>query len=337
MLRDTNSMTFASPQKFDRYDGRMPYNRCGKSGINLPAISLGLWHNFGKSDNIDMAQAIVRNAFDAGITHFDLANNYGPPAGSAEINFGKIYHAYLRNHRHELIISTKAGYHMWDGPYGDWGSRKYILNSLDQSLQRMKLDYVDVFYHHRPDPDTPLEESMGALATAVQQGKALYAGISNYPADRAAEAIKILKELNTPCLIHQARYSLLDRGIEDGLTDALDEHGVGCITFSPLAQGQLTNRYLKGIPTDSRAEKEHGFLSVEQVNANISKVRQLAAIAESRGQSLAQMALAWTLSNPTVTSTLIGVSSVKQLQENIECLKNCEFSVEELAAINGIV
>ena len=330
-------MPLAPPEKIDRYDGRMPYNRCGKSGIKLPAISLGLWHNFGGLDSMDMAQAILKNAFDAGITHFDLANNYGPPAGSAEINFGKICRDNFSNHRHELTIASKAGYHMWDGPYGDWGSRKYILNSLDQSLQRMKLDYVDIFYHHRPDPDTPLEESMGALATAVQQGKALYAGISNYPADRAAEAIKILKELNTPCLIHQAKYSLLDRWIEGGLTDTLDEHGVGCITFSPLAQGQLTNRYLKGIPTNSRAAKEHGFLSVDQVNANISKVRQLASIAQSRGQSLAQMALAWTLSNPTVTSTLIGASSVKQLQENIECLKNCEFSAEELAAINSIV
>ncbi len=321
----------------DRYDGRMPYNRCGKSGLKLPAISLGLWHNFGRADSMDMAQAIVKQAFDAGITHFDLANNYGPPPGSAEINFGKMYHAHFSNHRHELIISTKAGYHMWDGPYGEWGSRKYILNSLDQSLNRMQMDYVDIFYHHRPDPDTPLEESMGALATAVQQGKALYAGISNYPAGRAAEAIKILKDLNTPCLIHQPRYSLLDRWIEDGLTDVLDEHGVGCITFSPLAQGQLTNRYLEGIPADSRAGREDGFLTEDQVHENIGKVRQLAVIADARGQSLAQMALAWTLSNPTVTSTLIGASSVNQLQENLQCLENCEFSAEEITLINGIV
>ncbi|PQJ29979.1 aldo/keto reductase [Rubritalea profundi] len=321
----------------DKYDGRMPYNRCGKSGLKLPAISLGLWHNFGKPNSLDMAQAILKNSFDAGITHFDLANNYGPPPGRAEINFGKIFHTHFSNHRHELIISTKAGYLMWDGPYGEWGSRKYILNSLDQSLQRMQLDYVDIFYHHRPDLDTPLEESMGALATAVQQGKALYAGISNYPADKAAEAIKILKEMNTPCLIHQPRYSLLDRGIEDGLTDVLDEHGVGCITFSPLAQGQLTNRYLEGIPANSRAGKKNGFLTVNQVNENIGKVRQLANIADARGQSLAQMALAWTISNPTVTSTLIGASSVKQLQENLKCLNNCEFSHEELALINGIV
>lgn len=330
-------MSLAYTSHPDRYDGRMPYNRCGKSGLKLPAISLGLWHNFGKPDSLDMAQAILKNSFDAGITHFDLANNYGPPPGSAEINFGKIFHTHFSNHRHELIISTKAGYLMWDGPYGEWGSRKYILNSLDQSLHRMQLDYVDIFYHHRPDPDTPLEESMGALATAVQQGKALYAGISNYPADKAAEAIKILKEMNTPCLIHQPRYSLLDRWIEDGLTDVLDEHGVGCITFSPLAQGQLTNRYLEGIPANSRAGKEHGFLTVNQVNENIGKVRQLANIADARGQSLAQMALAWTISNPTVTSTLIGASSVKQLQENLKCLNNCEFSHEELALINGIV
>ncbi|MFT5882716.1 MAG: L-glyceraldehyde 3-phosphate reductase [Crocinitomicaceae bacterium] len=320
----------------ERYDGRMPYNRCGKSGLKLPAISLGLWHNFGKPDCLDIAQAILRHAFDSGITHFDLANNYGPPPGSAEENFGRMFHSNFINHRHELIISTKAGYHMWDGPYGEWGSRKYILNSLDQSLQRMQLDYVDIFYHHRPDPDTPLEESMGALATAVQQGKALYAGISNYPADKAAEAFKILREMNTPCLIHQPRYSLLDRWIEDGLTDVLDEHGVGCISFSPLAQGQLTNRYLKGIPTDSRAGKEHGFLTKKQVDGNINKIRKLSTIAEARGQSLAQMALAWTLANPTVTSTLIGASSVQQLQENLQCLTNSEFSAEELTAINEI-
>jgi len=323
--------------KPQRYDGRMPYNRCGKSGLKLPAISLGLWHNFGNPDNIDMAQATLRHAFDEGITHFDLANNYGPPPGSAEINFGRMFHSNFIKHRHELIISTKAGYHMWDGPYGEWGSRKYILNSLDQSLQRMQLDYVDIFYHHRPDPDTPLEESMGALATAVQQGKALYAGISNYPADKAAEAFKILREMNTPCLIHQPRYSLLDRWIEDGLTDVLDEHGVGCITFSPLAQGQLTDRYLKGIPTDSRAGKEHGFLTKDQVDENINKVRKLSTIAEDRGQSLAQMALAWTLANPTVTSTLIGASSLKQLQENLQCLNNSEFSADELVTINSIV
>ena len=320
-----------------RYDGTMTYNRCGKSGLRLPAISLGLWHNFGRVDSMDMASAMLRHAFDSGITHFDLANNYGPPPGSAETNFGKLFHANFQNHRHELIISTKAGYLMWDGPYGEWGSRKYLLNSLDQSLKRMQLDYVDVFYHHRPDPETPLEESMGALATAVQQGKALYAGISNYPADLAAKAFKILKDLGTPCLIHQPRYSMLDRWIEDGLTDELDEHGVGCITFSPLAQGQLTDKYLQGIPTDSRAGKEDGYLQEGQVLENIDKVRALALIADARGQSLAQMALAWTLANPTVSSTLVGASSVDQLKDSLGCLNNLNFSEQEMTTINAIL
>lgn len=320
----------------NRYDGRMPYNRCGKSGLKLPAISLGLWHNFGGVDNYTNSRSILRHAFDSGITHFDLANNYGPPAGSAEENFGKMYLQDFQNHRHELVISTKAGYHMWDGPYGEWGSRKYILNSLEQSLDRMNMDHVDIFYHHRPDPDTPLEESMGALATAVQQGKALYAGISNYPADRAVEAFKILKEMGTPCLIHQPNYSLLDRWIEDGLTDVLDEHGVGCITFSPLAQGQLTDRYLDGIPKDSRAGKKDGFLQESQVKQNLDKVRAYAEIADERGQSLAEMALAWTLANPTVTSTLIGASSVNQLKQNLGCLKNMDFSDEQIKKINAI-
>jgi len=320
-----------------RYDGRMEYRRSGKSGLKLPAISLGLWHNFGDYDDQEVAQSILRSAFDAGITHFDLANNYGPAPGSAEENFGRIFKQDFASHRHELVVSTKAGYHMWDGPYGEWGSRKYMLNSLEQSLQRMQMDHVDIFYHHRPDPDTPIEESMGALATAVQQGKALYAGISNYPAAQAAEAFRILKEMGTPCLIHQPRYSLLDRWIEDGLTDVLDEHGVGCITFSPLAQGQLTNRYLEGIPTDSRAGKERGFLQESQVKENIEKVRSLLPIAEARGQSIAQMALAWTLANPTVTSTLIGASSVAQLKENLSCLENLNFSSEEKSAINSIV
>lgn len=315
----------------------MPYNRCGKSGLLLPAISLGLWHNFGDVDNLDTARDIMHYAFDNGITHFDLANNYGPPPGSAEINFGEIFREYFQGLRHEIVISTKAGYLMWDGPYGEWGSRKYMLTSLEQSLKRMQLDYVDIFYHHRPDPNTPLEESMGALDTAVRQGKALYAGISNYPADKAAEAFRILKEMGTPCLIHQPRYSLLDRWIEDGLTHTLEENGVGCIAFSPLAQGQLTNRYLEGIPADSRAGKEHGYLKTEQVKENIDKVRKLAAIADARGQSLAQMALAWTIGHPIVTSALIGASSVRQLAENLACLKNMEFSVEELKAINDIV
>jgi L-glyceraldehyde 3-phosphate reductase len=315
----------------------MPYNRCGKSGLKLPAISLGLWHNFGKVDNLDMAQAILRRAFDSGITHFDLANNYGPPPGSAETNFGKLFAANFLQHRHEVVISTKAGYLMWDGPYGEWGSRKYMLTSLDQSLERMKLDYVDIFYHHRPDPEAPLEESMGALATAVQQGKALYAGISNYPAPLARKAFQILRDLGTPCLIHQPRYSLLDRWIEDELTDTLIDEGVGCITFSPLAQGQLTDRYLNGIPANSRAGKEHGYLQQQQVLENIDKVRALADIAKQRGQSLAQMALAWTLANPAVTSTLIGTSSVDQLNDNLGCLDHLHFSDDELKAINAIV
>ncbi|GAA5494031.1 L-glyceraldehyde 3-phosphate reductase [Rubritalea halochordaticola] len=321
----------------NRYDGRMPYKRCGNSGLLLPAISLGLWHNFGDVDDQITAREVLHHAFDSGITHFDLANNYGPPPGTAEINFGKIFRESFQNLRHEIVISTKAGYLMWDGPYGEWGSRKYLLNSLDQSLKRMQLEYVDIFYHHRPDPNTPLEESMGALDTAVRQGKALYAGISNYPADKAAEAFKILKEMGTPCLIHQPRYSMLDRWIEDGLTHTLEEYGVGCIAFSPLAQGQLTNRYLEGIPSESRAGKEHGFLKIEQVQENIEKVRKLAVIADARGQSLAQMALSWVISHPIVTSALIGASSVRQLKENLECLKTLEFSVEEINAINEIV
>ncbi len=325
----------AYPFDLDRYDGRMKYRRSGKSGLKLPVISLGLWHNFGDVDDQSTAQSILRGAFDAGITHFDLANNYGPPSGSAESNFGKLFKQDFTAHRHELVISTKAGYLMWDGPYGEWGSRKYILNSLEQSLQRMQMDHVDIFYHHRPDPDTPLEESMGALATAVQQGKALYAGISNYPADQAAEAFRILQEMDTPCLIHQPRYSLLDRSIENGLTEVLDTHGVGCITYSPLAQGQLTNRYLEGIPSNSRAGKSSGFLKESEVKGNIGQIRNLLPIAEARGQSLAQMALAWTLANPTVTSTLIGASSIEQLKENLQCLKNLDFSAEEMTRINS--
>lgn len=321
----------------NRYDGRMTYRKCGTSGLRLPAISLGLWHNFGEVDSMDTATDILRSAFNAGITHFDLANNYGPPPGSAEANFGETFKRDFAQHRHEMVVSTKAGYLMWDGPYGDWGSRKYLLNSLEQSLQRLQMDHVDIFYHHRPDPETPLEESMGALATAVKQGKALYAGISNYPAELAAQAFQILKEMGTPCLIHQPRYSMLDRWIEDGLTDQLDKHGVGCITFSPLAQGQLTSRYLEGVPADSRAGKEHGYLQQDQVNATINIVRQLAPVAAKRGQTIAQMALAWTLANPTVTSTLIGASSVAQLNENLSCLSNLQFSPEELAEIDQIL
>jgi len=320
-----------------RYDGRMPYHRCGKWGLKLPSISLGFWHNFGDVDDLGTAKDMMYYAFDQGITHFDFANNYGPPAGAAERNCGNILKQDFSNYRDELIISTKAGYYMWNGPYGDWGSRKYMLSSLDQSLARLKLDYVDIFYHHRPDPNTPLEESMGALATAVKQGKALYAAISNYPAEEAAKAIQILKSLGTPCLIHQARYSLLDRWIENGLTDTLAEHGVGCITFSPLAQGQLTERYLDGIPSDSRAGKDHGFLQTEQVESNIQKVRELNEIAQQRGQSLAAMALAWTLHNKTVTSSLIGASSVNQIKQNLTALQMLEFSAEELSAINRIL
>ena len=321
----------------DRYDGRMPYRRCGASGLKLPAISLGFWHNFGDIDDLNEARSMMRRAFDLGITHFDFANNYGPPPGSAERNCGQILKEDFLTHRDELIISSKAGYLMWDGPYGEWGSRKYLLSSLDQSLARLQLDYVDIFYSHRPDPETPLEETMGALATAVQQGKALYVGISNYPADMAAEAIDILKDMGVRCLIHQPRYSMFDRWIEDGLTDCLLEKGVGCIPFSPLAQGLLTGRYLDGIPSDSRAAKDHGFLQRDAVSEKIVQIQQLAAIAEQRGQTLAHMALAWVLRHPAVTSALIGASSVKQLEENVACLNKLEFSSDELQAIDSVL
>lgn len=318
----------------NRYDGRMPYRRCGKSGLKLPAISLGFWHNFGDVDDLNQSRSIMHRAFDLGITHFDFANNYGPPPGSAERNCGRILKEDFHAHRDELIISSKAGYDMWDGPYGEWGSRKYLLASLDQSLARLQLDYVDIFYSHRPDPDTPLEETMGALATAIQSGKALYVGISNYPADMAAEAIDILTTMGVRCLIHQPRYNMFDRWIEDGLTDVLLEKGIGCIPFSPLAQGLLTGRYLDGIPSDSRAAKDHGFLQQEVVKQQIESVKKLDTIAQQRGQSLAHMALAWILRNPAVTSALIGASSVTQLEENVRCLDNLEFSPEELAAID---
>jgi L-glyceraldehyde 3-phosphate reductase len=320
-----------------RYDGRMPYRRCGKSGLMLPAISLGFWHNFGDVDDLDESRRIMRRAFDLGITHFDFANNYGPPAGSAERNAGQILQEDFYAHRDELIISSKAGYLMWDGPYGQWGSRKYLLSSLDQSLQRLQLDYVDIFYSHRPDPDTPLEETMGALASAVKQGKALYAGISNYPAEMASEAFRLLSSMGVNCLIHQPRYNIFERWIENGLTDVLSDHGVGCIPFSPLAQGLLTGRYIKGIPSDSRAAKEHGFLQQDAVAEKSTQVRELHAIARQRGQSLAHMALAWVLRNPAVTSALIGASSVKQLEENVRCLDQLEFTPEELQAIDKAV
>ena len=316
----------------------MEYRRCGVSGIRLPEISLGLWHNFGGVDQFENFRKILRRAFDAGITHLDLANNYGPPPGSAEENFGIILKKDFAGYRDEMIISTKAGYHMWEGPYGEWGSRKYLLSSLDQSLKRMDLDYVDIFYSHRPDPETPLEETMGALTSAVQQGKALYVGISNYPADLAAKAIEILKASGTPCLIHQPKYSMLVRWVEEGLMDVLQDKGVGCIAFSPLAQGLLTNKYLKGIPADSRAGKEHGALQSAAITPELlTQLQALQNIAERRNQSLAQMAIAWLLKDQRVTSVLIGASSVAQLDDNLHALKNKSFSPEELDAIETIL
>lgn len=318
-----------------RYDS-MKYNRCGKWGLKLPAISLGLWHNFGGIDNFENGRAMLHRAFDLGITHFDLANNYGPPPGSAEENFGKILKQDFAAYRDELIISSKAGYLMWPGPYGEWGSRKYVLASLDQSLQRMGLDYVDIFYSHRPDPDTPLEETMMALDQAVRSGKALYVGISNYPADMAKEASRILNELGTPCLIHQPKYSMFVRWVEDDLLDVLEQEGIGCIPFSPLAQGLLTNKYLKGIPEGSRATREV-FLKKEDVDSAHDKIVALNEIAENRGQLLAQMALAWVLKDPRITSVLIGASSVKQIDNNVETLKNIHFSKEELHLIEQVL
>jgi L-glyceraldehyde 3-phosphate reductase len=320
-----------------RYD-TMIYNRTGRSGMLLPAISLGLWHNFGGVDKFKNGRKIIRRAFDAGITHFDLANNYGPPAGSAEENFGKILSGDLKSHRDELIISTKAGYLMWPGPYGEWGSRKYLVSSLDQSLKRMKLDYVDIFYSHRPDPNTPLEETMAALDHAVRQGKALYAGISNYSAEQTSKAAGILEQLGTPCLIHQPKYSMFERWAEESLLDTLETHGIGCIAFSPLAQGLLTDRYLKGIPADSRAGKPTGFLKADQITEEkISKVIRLNEMAGNRGQSLAQMAIAWLLKDSRVTSVLIGASSISQLENNLAALNNLKFEEHELNAIEEIL
>ncbi len=317
-----------------RYE-KMRYNRCGKSGLMLPALSLGLWHNFGGIDSFENSRRMIRRAFDLGITHFDLANNYGPPPGSAEETFGQILRKDLAGRRDELVISTKAGYTMWEGPYGDWGSRKYLMASLDQSLRRMGLEYVDIFYHHRPDPETPLEESMGALEQAVRSGKALYAGISNYRPEGTRRAAAILRELGTPCLIHQASYSMFNRWIEDGLIDVLKDEGIGCIAFSPLAQGLLTDRYLKGIPEDSRAAKPHGFLRREQVTEEkLGKVRQLERIARARGQSLAQMAVAWILSRSGMTSALVGASRVSQIEELAGALDCREFSETELQSID---
>lgn len=316
----------------DRYS-QIGYKRCGKSGIQLPLISLGLWHNFGHADDLLKGQEILRTAFDLGIVHFDLANNYGPPYGSAELNFGRLFKEDFQAHRDELFISSKAGYDMWNGPYGNLGSRKYLVSSLDQSLKRMNLDYVDLFYHHRPDPDTPLEETMSALDFIVRSGRALYVGISNYPADRAKEAIAILKDLGTPCLIHQARYSMLDRWVEGGLMDVLGEQGVGCIAFSPLEQGMLTNRYIDGIPADSRAAKGMTYLQRETVEKNLPKIKALHEIASQRGQTLSDMAIAWLLKDPRVTSVLVGVSSSKQLRENVAALSKLQFSAEELEKI----
>jgi L-glyceraldehyde 3-phosphate reductase len=320
-----------------RYDS-IRYNRCGNSGVKLPAISLGLWHNFGSVDNFENGRKIIHCAFDLGIAHFDLANNYGPLPGSAEKNFGKILKQDLASYRDELIISSKAGYLMWPGPYGEWGSRKYLIASLDQSLRRMGLDYVDIFYSHRPDPDTPLEETMGALDQIVRSGKALYVGISNYPADKTRQAAKILRELGTPCLIHQPSYSMFNRWIEDGLLKALEEERIGCICFSPLAQGLLTDKYLNGIPKNSRAGKPHGFLRPAQITEEkLAKVRRLNEMAKQRGQTLAQTALAWVLRHPQVTSALIGASSVKQVQDGVATLNNLSFTREELQNIDSIL
>ncbi|MFZ1080912.1 MAG: L-glyceraldehyde 3-phosphate reductase [Candidatus Kryptoniota bacterium] len=320
-----------------RYD-RMLYRRCGRSGLKLPTISLGLWHNFGGVDVYENFRKIVWNAFDSGITHFDLANNYGPPPGSAEENFGRILKSNFTGYRDEMIISTKAGYEMWHGPYGEWGSRKYLLASLDQSLKRIQLDYVDIFYSHRPDPETPLEETMGALASAVHQGKALYAGISNYSPDMAARAIELLREMGAPCLIHQPSYSMFNRWVEDGLLDVLEDGGTGCIAFSPLYQGLLTDKYINGIPVGSRASKPHGFLRPEHITEEkISKIKKLNEIAKARNQSLARMALAWLLKDSRVTSVLIGASSVEQLEDNLKALDNLKFANEELKKIDQIL
>ena len=320
-----------------RYNG-MKYNRCGKSGIELPAISLGLWHNFGKADDFGTARAIVRRAFDLGITHFDLANNYGPPPGAAEESFGKILHEDFSSYRDELIISSKAGYLMWPGPYGDWGSRKYLISSLDQSLRRMGIEYVDIFYHHRPDPKTPLEETMQALDQIVRSGKALYAGISSYGAEDTKRVSQLMRSLGTPCLIHQPKYNMFERWVEDGLLNVLREEGIGCIPFSPLAQGLLTDRYLNGIPADSRAAKPTGFLRPEQITEEkMSKVRRLNTIASRRGQKLSQMSVSWILRKPEVTSVLVGASQVGQLEDSVGALRNLHFSAEELGEIDRVL
>jgi L-glyceraldehyde 3-phosphate reductase len=320
----------------ERYDGRMPYRRCGRSGLDLPLVSLGLWQNFGGADLFETGRAILRRAFDLGVTHFDLANNYGPPYGSAEENFGRWMAEDFRPYRDELIISTKAGYDMWPGPYGDGGSRKYLLGSLDQSLQRMGLDYVDIFYSHRVDPTTPLEETMGALAHAHRQGKALYVGISSYSPELTRKAFEILRSEGVPLLIHQPSYSMVNRWIEHGLLDTLNQLGVGCIAFSPLAQGMLTNKYLRGIPDDARAAKDGSFSKDFLTPENLEHIRGLNALAEERGQTLAQMAIAWVLRDPRVTSALIGARTVAQLEDSLGALRNLDFSADELARIDRL-
>lgn len=320
-----------------RYDS-MIYRRAGRSGLKLPAISLGLWHNFGGVDVFQNSRAMVLRAFDLGITHFDLANNYGPPPGSAESTFGEILRLDLKPHRDELIISSKAGYTMWSGPYGDWGSRKYLLSSLDQSLQRLGIEYVDIFYSHRPDPETPIEETMGALDQAVRSGKALYVGLSNYTAKQTAAAAKILRELGTPCLIHQPKYSMFERWVEDGLLDVIGKEGIGGIAFCPLAQGLLTDRYVQGIPADSRASKPHGFLKKKDIDEHrLTQIRSLGEVAAQRGQSLAQMALAWVLRDDRMTSALIGASRIEQIEQNVAALTNLVFSSSELSRIDAIL
>ncbi len=321
----------------DRYHS-MEYRRCGRSGLKLSAISLGFWHNFGHVDVFENGEKIVKTAFDKGITHFDLANNYGPPPGSAEENFGRILKHNFRSYRDEMIISTKAGYTMWEGPYGDYGSKKYLISSLDQSLKRMELDYVDIFYHHRPDPDTPLEETMGALDLIVRQGKALYVGISNYQVPEATRAIEILRKLGTPCLIHQPKYSLFERWVEGGLLDLLEKEGVGCIPFSPLAQGLLTDKYLKGIPADSRAAKAHGFLKKSEITPErIAQINALDQLAKERSQDLAQMALAWILKDQRISSVLVGASRAEQLLDSLKCLDNIHFDEGEIKMIEQIL
>lgn len=325
-----------SPQRYDS----MEYRRCGKSGIKLPALSLGLWHNFGGIDHFENALNMLKVAFDSGITHFDLANNYGPPAGSAEETFGRALKKGLMPYRDEMVITTKAGYYMWQGPYGEWGSKKYLVSSLDQSLKRMGLEYVDIFYHHRPDPETPLEETMAALDLIVRQGKALYVGISNYSASETEKAVKMLREMGTPCLVHQAKYSMFERWVEEGLLDVLEQNGAGCVAFSPLAQGLLSDKYLEGIPTDSRAASGRGNGALESgriTEDKIAKVAQLNEIAQNRGQNLAQMALSWILKDPRITSVILGVSKPEQLSDSLKCLENTAFDVEELQKINQIL